>query len=370
MKNILNSFIYMDAPVAWGIYFQDSATPQMEGLVELHDNIMYYLVIILFSVGWVLFSIIRNFAAKRSPISHKYLNHGKHVPIQKCSKNSHINFNLIRTYSTLSSNPSDSISPVKVYENALDMRKDILKENKNKSGIYMWTNKLTNDIYIGQSINISNRFKNYFNFSYLKSKDSLIIVRALTKYGYANFSVTILEYCDISDLLTREQYYFDKLNPKYNILKIAGSSLNHKLSEETKAKISKSLKGIYVKEKSALFGRTATEETKKLMSLKKTKENNPLFGKTHNKSTIELMKQKALGRIHTEETKLKMSAVRGNPVHIYEKCSSEGFKLIGSFISARRAGKFLDISGSTIIRYMNSGKLFKDRYKFSGTIQD
>ena len=36
-----------DAPSPWGIYFQDSATPQMEGLVELHDNIMYYLVIIL-----------------------------------------------------------------------------------------------------------------------------------------------------------------------------------------------------------------------------------------------------------------------------------------------------------------------------------
>ena len=30
MKNILNSFIYMDAPVAWGIYFQDSATPLPE----------------------------------------------------------------------------------------------------------------------------------------------------------------------------------------------------------------------------------------------------------------------------------------------------------------------------------------------------
>ena len=56
MKNLLNSFIYMDAPVAWGIYFQDSATPQMEGLVELHDNIMYYLVIILFI--WITFSIL------------------------------------------------------------------------------------------------------------------------------------------------------------------------------------------------------------------------------------------------------------------------------------------------------------------------
>lgn len=77
------------------------------------------------------------------------------------------------------------------------------------------------------------------------------------------------------------------------------------------------------------------------MSLKKVKENNPLFGKTHNKSAIELMKQKALGRNPSEETKLKMSVVRGNPIYIYEKCSGEGFKFIGSFVSARRAGKFL-----------------------------
>ncbi len=66
----------LDAPNAWGIYFQDSATPQMEGLVELHDNIMYYLVIILFAVGWILLSIIKNYVATKSPISHKYLNHG------------------------------------------------------------------------------------------------------------------------------------------------------------------------------------------------------------------------------------------------------------------------------------------------------
>lgn len=48
----------------------------MEGLVELHDNIMYYLIIILFSVGWIMFSIIRNYVDTKSPISHKYLNHG------------------------------------------------------------------------------------------------------------------------------------------------------------------------------------------------------------------------------------------------------------------------------------------------------
>lgn len=268
---------------------------------------------------------------------------------------------------------SSSLTPVKEYADAYESRKVILKDNKNKSGIYMLTNKLTNDIYIGQSQDLTKRFINYFNLSYIKSKDSLIISRALIKYGYSNFSVTILEYCEISDLLYREQYYFDNLNPpssqdeswaggEYNILKVAGSSLNHKHTKETKMKISESLIGVCVKDKSSLFGHTATEETKILMSLKKVNENNP--GKTHNKSTIGLIRQKALGRIHSEETKLKMSAVRGNPIYIYEKCNTEGFKLIGSFVSARRAGKFLEISGSTIIRYKNSGEIFKDRYKF------
>lgn len=77
MINILQNLqIKLDAPTPWGIYFQDSATPQMEGLIELHDIIMYYLVIILFSVGWILFSVIWNFNNNKSPISHKYLNHG------------------------------------------------------------------------------------------------------------------------------------------------------------------------------------------------------------------------------------------------------------------------------------------------------
>jgi len=69
-------FEYCDAPRAWGLYFQDSASPQMEALIELHNNIMFYLVMILFTVGWILISIIRNFISTRSPISNKYLNHG------------------------------------------------------------------------------------------------------------------------------------------------------------------------------------------------------------------------------------------------------------------------------------------------------
>ena len=353
MTNMLNSIISFDAPEAWGIYFQDSATPQMEGLIELHDNIMYYLVLILFAVGWVLFSIVKNFAMKNSPISHKYLNHGRSVPSQKC-----FNFNIqsIKFYST------SSVNSIKFYEDAFSMRKLIIKENKNKSGIYKWTNKVTNDIYIGQSIDLAKRFIRYFNLSYLKNRESLVISRALIKYGYSNFSLDILEYCDIKDLTEREQYYMDKLNPKYNTLKIAGSSSGHKLTEETKAKISKSLKGIYVGEKSSLFGRTHTKETKALMSLTRATMNN--LGKIHTEETKELMRQKALGRKHSEETLLKMSIARGYSVDILEKCDSEGFKLIGSFVSIRKAAKFLEISANTVKLYINSGKIFKNRYKF------
>ena len=41
----------------------------MEGLVELHDNIMYYLVVILFSVAWIMLSIIRNYVETKSPVN-------------------------------------------------------------------------------------------------------------------------------------------------------------------------------------------------------------------------------------------------------------------------------------------------------------
>ena len=157
-----------------------------------------------------------------------------------------------RLYST-KCNPFNSPTEVvgeKVYSNADTCKALILADNKGKSGIYMFTNKVTKDFYIGQSKNLYNRFLNYFNLSYIKRLGPSRIGRAIIKYGYSKFSVTILEYCDKCDLDIREQHYFDTLNPKYNIQKIAGgSSKGLILSEETKNKISKALKGIYVGEK-------------------------------------------------------------------------------------------------------------------------
>jgi group I intron endonuclease len=61
--------------------------------------------------------------------------------------------------------------------------------------------------------------------------------RALLKYGFSNFSLEILEYCNLKDLLIREQYYLDILKPEYNIVKIAGSTLGYKHTEESLKKM-------------------------------------------------------------------------------------------------------------------------------------
>jgi cytochrome c oxidase subunit 2 len=79
-------YISLDAPTPWGLFFQDSASPQMEGIEELHNNIMFYLVIVLFTVTWMMVTIIKTFISTNSLISHKYMNHGRYVPIQKSSK--------------------------------------------------------------------------------------------------------------------------------------------------------------------------------------------------------------------------------------------------------------------------------------------
>ena len=75
----INDETRLDAPEPWGVFFQDNATPQMEGLEELHNNIMYYLAIILFAVTWILISIILNYT--KSKISNKYINHGTLVEL-------------------------------------------------------------------------------------------------------------------------------------------------------------------------------------------------------------------------------------------------------------------------------------------------
>ena len=52
------------------------------------------------------------------------------------------------------------------------------------------------------------------------------IHNAFLKYGFANFTLEILEYCENGvNPVVKEQYYLDLLKPEYNVLEQAGSSL-------------------------------------------------------------------------------------------------------------------------------------------------
>lgn len=107
--------IFNDAPKPWQIGFQDGATPTMEGIVELHDQILFYLIAVLALISWLLSSILYQFSSSKNLLTAKYENHGTCVPIQKYSKFNN-KFKLhIRSYTTMLIN--NDIFPVKTYEN-------------------------------------------------------------------------------------------------------------------------------------------------------------------------------------------------------------------------------------------------------------
>jgi cytochrome c oxidase subunit 2 len=59
--------IFNDAPQPWQLGFQDSAAPGFTGIVELHNTIFFYLIVICIAVFWVLFSMIIYYNHKKAP---------------------------------------------------------------------------------------------------------------------------------------------------------------------------------------------------------------------------------------------------------------------------------------------------------------
>jgi group I intron endonuclease len=118
-----------------------------------------------------------------------------------------------------------SIIPIFSYPNVKKDQNLIYRNNRYKSGIYCWTNLITNESYVGHSRSLTDRFYTYFSEKSIKSalrKKTNLIYSAILKYGYSNFSLDIIEYCEPNLLRERERYYIDLLQPKYNRLIIKG----------------------------------------------------------------------------------------------------------------------------------------------------
>jgi len=78
---ILNFQItFFDIVEQWQMGFQDSATPVMEGIITFHNDLMYFLIIIVIFVVWILFRIIFLFDEKKNPIPETFV-HGSTIEI-------------------------------------------------------------------------------------------------------------------------------------------------------------------------------------------------------------------------------------------------------------------------------------------------
>ena len=87
-------------------------------------------------------------------------------------------------------------------------------------GIYKITNLINNKVYIGQSINIQERWKAHRHRPFNSNSvdyDSLLY-RAIRKYGLENFKFEVLEECEKEALNDKEIYYIQEYkssNPNF-----------------------------------------------------------------------------------------------------------------------------------------------------------
>ena len=286
------------------------------------------------------------------------------------------------------SNKESKVSAVIVYSNIDTDKSKILSENKGKAGIYQWTHLESGKFYIGSAVDLSKRLKDYFSKAHLERSKTRYINNAILSHGYSAFSLSILEYIDISNLskketrkliLSREQFYFDCMESEYNILKIAGSSLGYIHTEETKLKMSEALIG--ENHPQGMLGKSHTIETilkisKAQKDINKTGENHHmfgitgekhhLFGKSHSAESIAKMSLAHSGKTLSKETKDKISLAKGKPIYVY---SSDKFTLINTLNSARKAGEFFDVSRDIIIRYARKEQIFRDKWILSYTLK-
>ncbi len=199
------------------------------------------------------------------------------------------------------------------------------------SGIYQLKNTVNEKIYIGQAQNILNRFNDHRRNrnGHLLYRDCYLY-RAIKKYGWGKFEISVLEKVDDVSLINeREIFWINKLNPEYNMKDGGDCARGWKHSEKAKRKMS---------------------ETKSKMYLG---ENNPFFGKTHSKETKEKIRKakigKKLSKAHREKiSKSNKSHLRGKKVVQLDLEGNE----IRRHKSVSESAKNIEVNISTMFKHL------------------
>lgn len=204
--------------------------------------------------------------------------------------------------------------------------------NYDFSGIYQLKNTVNEKTYIGQAQNILNRFNDHRRNrnGHLLYRDCHLY-RAIKKYGWQKFEISVLERVDdISLLNEREIFWINELNPAYNMKDGGDCARGWHHTEEAKRKMS---------------------ETKSKQYLGK---NNPFYGKTHSEKTKKKIAEASKNRKHSEETKLKMRAWY-KPEMFYKRVGKfdvETGQLVCEYNSVKEASESVNVSQSNMSSHL------------------
>ena len=164
---------------------------------------------------------------------------------------------------------------------------------KKTIGIYSITHIATGKQYVGQSVNVFERWKQHST----PRKNASGIKGAIMKWGIDAFEFKVLEECNKEDLNDRESFWIETLRTLapdgYNLT--SGGDSPKTVSDETRKKLSEASR----KQK----GCTRSEETRRKMSEAKK-------GTTHSEESKRKMSEAKRGKTHSEESKRKMSEAK------------------------------------------------------------
>lgn len=243
--------------------------------------------------------------------------------------------------------------------------------------VYMATNKVNGKMYIGQTVgNLGVRKRNHINDALNKS-NTMYFGKAIRKYNQDNFDWEVLDSARNIDELNELEIFFIKLfktfGEGYN-LNAGGKNALH--SEETKRKMSEAQKGekcyMYGKKgkNSVNWGRCASVEVRKHMSEaqkgikcseeSKQKISKTLKGRKLSKEHIKNITRKGkdhpmYGKHHSESSKKRVSKSRTGKYTGKNNHASRAVIVNGKhFDTIVEASKFIGMSASVVsIRLKN-----------------
>jgi hypothetical protein len=273
------------------------------------------------------------------------------------------------------------IIPIKSYKNLKESKRLIYEDNINKSGIYRWTNLITNKSYVGSAINLTKRFRNYLSVKHLKLvllKAKSIIHSSMLKNNYENFELDILEYCEKDSLIEREQFYIDLLKPEYNILETAGSRLGSKHTLDSKKKMSIKSRGrkiLYDNKVSRVYlPKLVNSDTRLKLALRNRGVNVKIFDSSNilvNEFTTIKSAANYMGINYNTISKIYETGIsydgfiyKFEPKDLRVWVYDSENKFIEVLENAKKVSENYNLPKSTLSNYIKSGKLYKNSFYF------